>query len=123
MNWGAYCARTRGRPLRATLWDALARFGSRTALAVDLGAGIPTRAGRDLGLRHAHARRSPVRSSGAGSLPFRPTPANGCCYRSSMSLSSFWIAGSFMFSSVTTWAGIATVRGSTFSPFRILSMV
>ena len=39
MNWDVYCARTRGRPPRATLRDALARFGPRTGLAVDLGGG------------------------------------------------------------------------------------
>ncbi len=39
MNWDVYCARTRGRPPRATLLDALARLGARTGLAIDLGIG------------------------------------------------------------------------------------
>ena len=39
MNWSDYYAKTRGRPPRTTLLDALARFGGRTGLAVDLGIG------------------------------------------------------------------------------------
>ena len=75
----------------------------------------------DSGPRHAEARRSPFGRLRRG-LRLSAGPAGGCGYRSSMSLSSFWIAGSFMFSSVTTCAGIATTRGSMVSPFRILSM-
>jgi hypothetical protein len=36
--------------------------------------------------------------------------------------SSSWIAGSLKFSMVTTWAGISTTLGSTFSPFSTLSI-
>ena len=39
MSWSDYYAKTRGRPPRTTLLDALARFGERTGLAVDLGIG------------------------------------------------------------------------------------
>ena len=39
MSWTDYYAKTRGRPPRATLLEALARFGGRTGLAVDLGIG------------------------------------------------------------------------------------
>ncbi len=39
MSWSDYYAKTRGRPPRPTLLDALARFGGRTGLAVDLGIG------------------------------------------------------------------------------------
>ena len=39
MNWSDYYAKTRGRPPRQTLLDALARFGGRTGVAVDLGVG------------------------------------------------------------------------------------
>ena len=39
MDWAGYYAKVRGRPPRATVLDALARFGGRTGLAVDLGIG------------------------------------------------------------------------------------
>ena len=39
ISWSDYYARTRGRPPRPTLLEALARFGGRTGLAVDLGIG------------------------------------------------------------------------------------
>ena len=39
MSWSDYYAKTRGRPPRPTLLDALARFGGRAGLAVDLGIG------------------------------------------------------------------------------------
>jgi len=42
--------------------------------------------------------------------------ATGYWFRSS------WIFGSLKFSLVTTCAGMATTRGSTFSPFKTLSM-
>lgn len=43
MSWSEYYARTRDQPPRPTLLEALARFGGRTGLAVDLGIG----SGRD----------------------------------------------------------------------------
>ena len=94
------------RPLPA---DACPPFQIRRSYTKTWGSGTLMRGGAPFGRR------------GRGLCP-SADPADGCGYRSSMSLSSFWIAGSFMFSSVTTWAGIATVRGSTFSPFRSLSM-
>lgn len=39
MSWTDYYAKTQGRPPRPTLLEALARFGGRTGLAVDLGIG------------------------------------------------------------------------------------
>ncbi len=39
MSWGDYYAKTRGRPPRPTLLEALARFGGCTGVAVDLGIG------------------------------------------------------------------------------------
>ncbi len=53
MNWAGYYAKTRGRPPRPTLLDALARFGGRTGLAVDLGIG----GGRDASLLLARGWR------------------------------------------------------------------
>ncbi len=43
MSWSDYYAKTRNHPPRPTLLEALARFGGRTGLAVDLGIG----SGRD----------------------------------------------------------------------------
>lgn len=39
MRWSDYYAKTQGRPPRPTLLDALARFGGRAGIAVDLGIG------------------------------------------------------------------------------------
>ncbi len=53
MNWAGYYAKTAGRPPRPTLLEALARFGGRTGLAVDLGIG----GGRDAGVLLARGWR------------------------------------------------------------------